>query len=934
MKKQVVGRFLEQMGVLALLLLAFGLRAYGLERSGFWIDEGLTAVRTGYSVGEILTNVVVVDGVETVDTVPAFYYLITHFARQLWGDSDFALRNVSVLLGVILLPLLYQWGRKLGGRQVALWAMALGAVNPLWIWYAQEARMYMLLLVLGVAGTFCLYSALGQAALSPRHKGVLPPLPQTRSGGHVSKGGEGFPAIIKWFVWYLVFAVLSLYTHYLSVFLLAGQALFWVWVLWQRGYKRLIVGGAIVGAIMAVLIAPFTIPRLFTGAEAGYFYVSPLEILRDLGHGFSLGVTADYGRWWIKLLDLGVLVILGTGVWRVRGLSRWFLLVCMLATVAGIVIVSPLKPIYQGVRHILVGSPAFLLLLAVGIIGTQIGADGRGFSGKVWRVGALVWVFVGAGVSLGNLYFEQLYVKDDIRGLIAYVDETAGGHDVVVYNDAILLLLHDHYATREDIPVLALPIYPLFFDNGNTAEQLDMLTATYDRIWFMVGEPPQERDAGERVRAWLGDNLALVHERNAHGRTREVRVEVYETGQPNSEVVASALDWASLPTLNVVPSTPSDRYQTPTIWFDLDWAGDNIPRDTELEIRLQNPVGQEWATEIFDVWLADGTLRPSLFTFVPFGSPRGAYTVQLRPFSAENGGHLGDWQTVATVTLAGSLDWIAPVPSLGNCPLTFEDGTVLHQVVPAGAVKPGNPLPVALYWGDVVGADKRYVLEMVAEDGTVVRTEQGRVVPDWLFSVEADTVLLTKTGISVAGDVLPGRYTLRWQLLEYERVLGGRTCWQPFSTPKPEFGEVVVEAWDLVTELPAFSTPIEANFGDTIQLHSYDIEQTDVLNLSLAWQAQAIPPENYKVFVHLRDSQNEIAGQCDFIPGNWLRPTKSWRENEVIVDKCEIGLPENAGTYTLYTGLYDPNTFARPTVVVNGEAQVDNQLLLDTITIP
>ncbi len=52
------------------------------------------------------------------------------------------------MLGVGLVPLLYLCGRELVSRRAGVVAAALAAVNPFMIWYSQEAREYMLLMVL------------------------------------------------------------------------------------------------------------------------------------------------------------------------------------------------------------------------------------------------------------------------------------------------------------------------------------------------------------------------------------------------------------------------------------------------------------------------------------------------------------------------------------------------------------------------------------------------------------------------------------------------------------------------------------------------------------------------------------------------------------------------------------------------------------------
>src|SRR5512139_3509135 len=89
--------------LIALLLIAFGLRVYHLDAQSFWSDEGLSLYRARLPLGEILSNVIVVPpGVPTRDTNPPLYFIEAGALRLVAGESEYALRFVSVLAGVLL----------------------------------------------------------------------------------------------------------------------------------------------------------------------------------------------------------------------------------------------------------------------------------------------------------------------------------------------------------------------------------------------------------------------------------------------------------------------------------------------------------------------------------------------------------------------------------------------------------------------------------------------------------------------------------------------------------------------------------------------------------------------------------------------------------------------------------------------------------------
>ena len=147
--------------LIGLIWLGFWLCLHHIDRFSFWIDEGLTPIRSGYSLREILSQVIIVQGHPTTDTHPPLYYLIIAVTRRLFGESDFAFRFPSALFAVASIPLIYQLGRRIGrservGRLAALWL----AISPLVVWYAQEARMYTLLNFFGIGLTLVLWEAL------------------------------------------------------------------------------------------------------------------------------------------------------------------------------------------------------------------------------------------------------------------------------------------------------------------------------------------------------------------------------------------------------------------------------------------------------------------------------------------------------------------------------------------------------------------------------------------------------------------------------------------------------------------------------------------------------------------------------------------------------------------------------------------------------
>jgi 4-amino-4-deoxy-L-arabinose transferase-like glycosyltransferase len=111
---------------------------------------------------------------------------------------------------------------------------------------------------------------------------------------------------------------------------------------------------------------------------------------------------------------------------------------------------------------------------------------------------------------------------------------------------------------------------------------------------------------------------------------------------------------------------------------------------------------------------------------------------------------------------------------------------------------------------------------------------------------------------------------------------------------------------------------VQAALGDRITLLGYDLPATtwevgNIIPLTLFWQRERAVGEEYRVFVHLLDGSSQIAAQADAAPGGGSRPTSTWPEGELIVDRHGLSLPDElgAGPYTLQVGMYLPTTGER-----------------------
>lgn len=138
----------------------------------------------------------------------------------------------------------------------------------------------------------------------------------------------------------------------------------------------------------------------------------------------------------------------------------------------------------------------------------------------------------------------------------------------------------------------------------------------------------------------------------------------------------------------------------------------------------------------------------------------------------------------------------------------------------------------------------------------------------------------------------------------------------------------------------AIEHPLYYNLGDRMALVGYEIEEgmlgAGCLHLTLYWQALADMEEDYTVFVHVVDEEEETLMQDDGHPRNGYYPTSFWHKGEIIEDEYYLCLPRNmgSGTYDILVGVYLLQTMQRlPTFDAEGDRVLHDQILLRELEI-
>lgn len=452
-----VSRFLARLALLLLLIGALALRVHRLAAQSLWYDEAVTAQVAGRGIAELTRW--------TADDIqPPLYYYVVAGWTAVAGRSEWALRFPSVGFGVLTAALMWAVARRLfASRPAARLAALVATLSPLYVYYAQEARMYTQLTFLGVLAGYALWRAM-------------------------ERDGR---AAARWWLAFVAAAVAALYTHYFAAFLLLAYALCVLAALsrtslslsynaariglWRRAAAAAAAGAAIVLLYLPWLPAMLTRYRLDRSYWQGALKLG--EALRHVAISFTVAapemmLETDAVRllpWFGVALALAVGALAAGADGRPRLRSRLpllALLVCLLAPTVGILALASRTPKFNA-RYLMLASPAYLLLLAGGLAAwARVGLPEAAGDRRLWRAAAVglrsvvvilvVALQIGtAFVALRNWFTDRAFAKAQWRELAATVRAKMAADEAVVLVSGHAWPAWDYYAA--DIPAIRLP---------------------------------------------------------------------------------------------------------------------------------------------------------------------------------------------------------------------------------------------------------------------------------------------------------------------------------------------------------------------------------------------------------------------------------------------------------------------------------------------
>ncbi|PIR13317.1 hypothetical protein COV49_02645 [Candidatus Falkowbacteria bacterium CG11_big_fil_rev_8_21_14_0_20_39_10] len=231
-------KFFSNHKVAIFFVMAFVIRLISLNQS-LWLDEATTAIAVQtHSFWNIVTQF------SPSDFHPPLYYLFMKIWTGIFGYSEVALRVPSVLFSLGAGWFVYKIGKIISGsrigvrddKNVGFWSASFFLLNPLIIYYSQEARMYSMATFFIAASFYYFVKYLRSNA---------------------KRLTSNF--------WIMnMFFILSFYTFYASSFYIAAV---WIYLLMSKRYK-LIMFSVVSFILPLLLISPLLYLQLLNSRVA------------------------------------------------------------------------------------------------------------------------------------------------------------------------------------------------------------------------------------------------------------------------------------------------------------------------------------------------------------------------------------------------------------------------------------------------------------------------------------------------------------------------------------------------------------------------------------------------------------------------------------------------------------------------------------------
>lgn len=446
-----------------ILILGLVLRLKDLGKPTLWFDEVVSVYNAGKNIAAII---------EAEVNLPPVYNIFLHFWIGFFGKSEFAVRFPSLLFGLGIVFFIYKLAGKLFSRKIGLLSAFIATIAPYQVYYSQETRMYSLVTLLCLLASYSFLKAIEDKKN-------------------------------KFWVLYIVFLTLSFYTHYYALSMSLFHGLFLLFF-WKKEKKIFYKWG--LAQFITVILFSFWVPVLFKSITSGgiawaswllkefgpltqlgfIFFVFTVGYSavtyfppQNLSEGIKIFANLPFSGYLVIMTFLTVFFIsvglfgLQDKKWKKNSLFIVFYL--FTPVISAFIMFFILKQQLTATKYLIIASPPFYILLALGLTGTR----NKAFKGILFLL--LIGVM---GCSLYNFYYSPKLGKGQWFKVADYIESNSEGDDLIVIHKPYLDIAFNYYYEGANklyrLPISSSIDEEKFMDNFKSENK------GYKRIWLIV----------------------------------------------------------------------------------------------------------------------------------------------------------------------------------------------------------------------------------------------------------------------------------------------------------------------------------------------------------------------------------------------------------------------------------------------------------------
>lgn len=273
--------------------------------------------------------------------------------------------------------------------------------------------------------------------------------------------------------------------------------------------------------------------------------------------------------------------------------------------------------------------------------------------------------------------------------------------------------------------------------------------------------------------------------------------------------------------------------------------------------------------------------------------------------------------------------------------ITFQKGVVLVAAHSShNIVVPGQGLDIVTYWAAdpqaTTFADPFVQMTLVTENGHALASSTFWPDVNTLPEIWGEQIIENRQSFYISPQQLPGKLSIQVTVRDGRK--GSPLIVEHAQTAALGLSNVVLFellALGTVIELDTSTAPSpqhEEIWANSIQLwavsfpESVEITASNLLPVTLYWYVQKTTSQDYTVFVHVLDHNDNLVAQLDRPPGGGKSPTSSWAQGKYLQDSYPVLLPEDLapGEYRVRIGMYTWPELQRQPVMFQGKAVGDS----------